>query len=79
VLTLAGCALAHTAWTQNLVLHFADGHRLSRGASGFDLDELPWTPGWRDEKAFFPAIIDAGASSAAACATRASSPSGDGG
>jgi hypothetical protein len=31
VLTLSGCALAETPWQQNLVLHFADGHRYDRG------------------------------------------------
>ena len=46
-LTLAGSALAETAWEQNLVLHFADGHRISRGISAFDLGELPWTRNWR--------------------------------
>jgi hypothetical protein len=59
VLTLAGCDLAETAWDHNLVLHFADGHRVSRGASGFDLGELPWTSDWPAEKAFFLRIIDA--------------------
>ena len=58
VLTLAGSALAETAWEQNLVLHFADGHRISRGISGFDLDELPWTRSWQAEKAFFLQMID---------------------
>ena len=37
VLTLAGCARAATAWEQHLVLFFADGHRIGRGTSGFDL------------------------------------------
>jgi hypothetical protein len=46
VLTLAGCDLARTAWEQNLVLFFADGHRVGMGASGFDLAELPWTGSW---------------------------------
>lgn len=59
VLTLAGCALAETAWEHHLVLHFADGHRLSRGASGFDLSELPWTADCQAEKAFFLRMIDA--------------------
>jgi hypothetical protein len=36
VLTLAGCDIARTAWEQNLVLYFADGHRTGMGASGFD-------------------------------------------
>jgi hypothetical protein len=58
VLTLAGSALAETAWERNLVLHFADGHRVSRGASGFDLSELPWTSDWQAEKAFFLRMID---------------------
>jgi hypothetical protein len=58
VLTLAGCALAETAWQYHLVLHFADGHRLGRGTSGFDLSELPWTADWAAEKAFFLRIID---------------------
>lgn len=58
VLTLAGCTLAETAWEQNLVLHFADGHRLGRGASGFDLSELPWTLDWPAERAFFLEMID---------------------
>ena len=31
VLTLAGCDLARTAWEQNLVLYFADGHRTGMG------------------------------------------------
>ena len=39
VLTLAGCDVARTAWEQNLVLYFADGHRTGMGASGFDLAE----------------------------------------
>jgi hypothetical protein len=58
VLTLAGCALAATAWECHLVLHFADGHRIGRGTSGFDLSELPWTPDWPAEKAFFLRMID---------------------
>jgi hypothetical protein len=58
VLTLAGCALAETAWEHHLVLHFADGHRIGRGTSGFDLSELPWTSGWPAEKAFFLRMID---------------------
>jgi hypothetical protein len=58
VLTLAGCALAETAWEYHLVLHFADGHRIGRGTSGFDLSELPWTAGWAAEKAFFLRMID---------------------
>jgi hypothetical protein len=58
VLALAGCALAETPWEHNLVLHFADGHRLSRGTGGFDLNELPWTPDWQAERAFFLRLID---------------------
>jgi hypothetical protein len=58
VLTLAGCARAETAWEQQLVLHFADGHRIGRGTSGFDLSELPWTADWQAEKAFFLRMID---------------------
>lgn len=58
VLTLAGCALAETAWEYHLVLHFADGHRIGRGTSGFDLSELPWTPDWQAERAFFLRMID---------------------
>jgi hypothetical protein len=58
VLTLAGCDLAETAWEQHLVLHFADGHRIGRGTSGFDLSELPWTSEWQAEKAFFLRMID---------------------
>jgi hypothetical protein len=58
VLTLAGCALAETPWQQNLVLRFADGQRHDRGFSGFDLGEVPWTPDWPAEKAFFLAVID---------------------
>jgi hypothetical protein len=58
VLTLAGCARAETAWEQHLVLHFADGHRIGRGTSGFDLSELPWTMDWAAEKAFFLRMID---------------------
>jgi hypothetical protein len=58
VLTLAGCALAETGWEHNLVLHFADGHRLGRGVSGFDLSELPWTGDWQAERAFFLRMID---------------------
>jgi hypothetical protein len=58
VLTLAGCALAETAWEYHLVLHFADGHRIGRGTSGFDLSELPWTSDWPAEKAFFLRMID---------------------
>jgi hypothetical protein len=59
VLTLAGCALAETAWEHNLVLHFCDGHRLGRGISGFDLSEVPWTANWPAEKAFFGQLISA--------------------
>jgi hypothetical protein len=61
VLTLAGCDLASTAWEQNLVLYFADGHRAGRGDSGFDLAELPWTSNWPAEKQFFLRLIDAAA------------------
>lgn len=61
VLVLAGCSLARTAWEQNLVLYFADGHRLGMGVSGFDLSDLPWTADWHAEKAFFLRMIDAAA------------------
>jgi hypothetical protein len=61
VLTLAGCDLAATAWEQNLVLHFADGHRLGMGTGGFDLAELPWTANWPAEKRFFLRMIDTAA------------------
>lgn len=61
VLTLAGCDLATTAWEQNLVLYFADGHRMGMGASGFDLAELPWTANWPAEKQFFLNLVDAAA------------------
>jgi hypothetical protein len=61
VLTLAGCDLAETAWEQNLVLHFADGHRVGRGIAGFDLSEIPWTADWRAEKEFFLRMIDTAA------------------
>jgi hypothetical protein len=57
VLTLAGCQLATTAWPQNLVLSFADGHRIGRGSSGFDLVDLPWTSDWQQEKAFFLDVL----------------------
>ncbi|MGI5200795.1 hypothetical protein ACQEU6_04230 [Spirillospora sp. CA-108201] len=58
VLTLAGCALAGSAWESNLVLLFADGHRMSRGWDGFDLNSLPWTANWRAEKAFLLRVVD---------------------
>ena len=58
VLTLAGCFLAKTAWQQNLVLFFADGQRIERGSSGFDLSDLPWTTDWPAEKEFFVQLID---------------------
>ena len=57
VLTLAGCAIAGTAWERNLVLSFADGHRWSRGTAGFDLAELPWSEDWPAEKAFLDRVI----------------------
>lgn len=44
------------------MLYFADGHRLGRGTSGFDLSDLPWTTNWRAEKAFFLRMIDTAAS-----------------
>jgi hypothetical protein len=62
VLTLAGCTLAETPWQQNLVLHFADGHRTSRGFEGFDLSKMPWTTDWKAEQAFFLRMVDAAAS-----------------
>src|SRR4029453_6764570 len=58
VLTIAGSALAQTPWQHNLVLHFADGHRHSRGFSGFDLSEVPWTVEYRGEKEFFLRMIE---------------------
>lgn len=58
----AGCDLAKTAWEQNLVLYFADGHRLGMGTSGFDLGDLPWTANWPAEKAFFLRVVDTAAS-----------------
>ncbi|GGQ43425.1 hypothetical protein BKA00_002319 [Actinomadura coerulea] len=58
VLTLAGCALAESAWESNLVLLFADGHRIGRGTDGFDLNELPWTANWPAEKAFLLRVVD---------------------
>ena len=57
VLTLAGCVIAQTPWQRNLVLRFADGHRLGRGCDGFDLAELPWTSDWPAEKAFLDQLI----------------------
>jgi hypothetical protein len=61
VLTLAGSGLATTAWEQNLVLYFADGHRIGMGTSGFDLAELPWTASWPAQKQFFLHLIDTAA------------------
>src|ERR1700753_3386193 len=58
VLTLAGCDLAGTAWEQNLVLFFADCHRVGVGTAGFDLSEIPWTADWRAERAFLLRVID---------------------
>lgn len=58
VLTMAGCHIADTPWQQNLVLLFADGHRYSRGFSGFDLSEIPWTADWPAEKAFLLQVLD---------------------
>lgn len=58
VLTLAGCALAESVWESNLVLLFADGHRLGRGTDGFDLNSLPWTADWPAEKAFLLRVLD---------------------
>jgi hypothetical protein len=57
VMTLAGCALADTPWRHNLTLMFADGHRLDRGFSGFDLAELPWTSRAADEHVFLRALV----------------------
>ena len=62
VLTLAGCTLAETPWQQNLVLHFADGHRLGFGCDGFDLSDLPWTADWQEEQEFLLRMIDLAAS-----------------
>jgi hypothetical protein len=62
VLTLAGCDLAKTEWEQNLVLYFADAHRLGMGTASFDLSEIPWTANWRAEKDFFLRMIDTAAS-----------------
>lgn len=61
VLTLAGCDLARTPWEQHLVLYFADGHRVGRGTSGFDLADLPWTPNWPAERRFFLRLVDTAA------------------
>jgi hypothetical protein len=57
MLTLAGCDLAGTPWEQNLVLYFADGHRIGMGTGGFDLADLPWTANWPAEKQFFLRMI----------------------
>jgi hypothetical protein len=57
VLTLAASPLANTPWQQNLALLFADGHRFSRGVSGFDLADLPWTVEEPQEHAFLKAVI----------------------
>jgi hypothetical protein len=59
VLTLAGSTYARTPWEQHLVLHFADGHRVSRGCAGFDLDDLPWSDDWPQERAFLERMIAA--------------------
>ncbi|WP_168221387.1 hypothetical protein [Actinomadura sp. WMMA1423] len=40
------------------MLLFADGHRIGRGLSGFDLNELLWTADWRAEKAFLLRVLD---------------------
>jgi hypothetical protein len=57
VMTLAGCALADTPWQRNFTLLFADGHRFSRGFSGFDLAELPWTVQAAQEHDFVKAVV----------------------
>ncbi|GIH19861.1 hypothetical protein [Rugosimonospora africana] len=62
VLTLAGCSLAETPWQQNLVVRFADGHRLGLGCDGFDLGDLPWTTEWPGEKTFLLRVVDLAAS-----------------
>ena len=49
--------MAASAWERNLVLHFADGHRWSRGLDGFDLSELPWTADWPAERAFLITVL----------------------
>jgi len=59
VMTLAACPPAGTPWQQNLALHFADGHRHSRGFSGYDLDELPWTAEATAERAFLQTVVAA--------------------
>ncbi|MBE1534838.1 hypothetical protein [Actinomadura algeriensis] len=58
VITLAGCPLAESSWERNLVLHFADGHRIGFGWAGFDLSSLPWTANWPAEKAFLLRVLD---------------------
>ncbi|MFD3506166.1 hypothetical protein [Nocardia sp. NPDC058666] len=58
VIALAGSPLARTTWQQNLVLHFCDTSRASRGFAGFDLDDLPWTADHRAEQDFFLDLLD---------------------
>ena len=58
VIALAGSPIARTAWQQNLVIHFCDTSRASRGFAGFNLEEMPWTPDHRAEQNFFLDILD---------------------
>jgi len=58
VLALAGSAVAATSWQRHLTLCFCDGERVSRGASGFDLADVPWTGDRAVEKDFFLRMVD---------------------
>jgi hypothetical protein len=56
VLALAAGAVARTDWQLRFALLCCDS-RIGAGNDGFDLAELPWTPGWPSDHAFLRQVV----------------------
>ena len=57
VLAPAACELARTGFERGFALLVCNA-RIGSGNDGFDLDELPWSGEWEDERAFLLGVIE---------------------
>jgi len=57
VLAPAACELARTGFERGFALLVCNA-RIGSGNDGFDLDELPWSGEWEDERAFLLRVIE---------------------
>jgi hypothetical protein len=57
VLALAACELAETSFERGFALLLCNS-RIGLGNESFDLDELPWSPGWEAEHAFLLRVTE---------------------